>query len=197
MRKSNRANCLVLISKHNSSNPYDDKWNGDHFEYTGMGMNGDQSVDYMQNKTVAESNTNGVTLYLFESFESNNYIYRGIVKLDGEPYYEIQEDETVVGVAVHHDGRSLGVRGIGGGDVGRVYLVAVVAGDGGVFQHSGGLQAVIPGRAAGKQRVGFMTGTFDIIDAVRFGKQGVVAHISSCQAAGQGKDDYGRNNQTG
>ncbi len=94
MRKSNRANCLVLISKHNSSNPYDDKWNGDHFEYTGMGMNGDQSVDYMQNRTVAESNTNGVTLYLFESFESNDYIYRGIVKLDGEPYYEIQEDEA-------------------------------------------------------------------------------------------------------
>lgn len=94
MRKSNRANCLVLISKHNSGNPYDDKWNGDHFEYTGMGMNGDQSVDYMQNKTLAESNTNGVTVYLFESFANNDYIYRGIVKLDGEPYYEVQEDDA-------------------------------------------------------------------------------------------------------
>ena len=93
MRKSNRANCLVLISKHDSGNPYDDKWNDDHFEYTGMGMNGDQSVDYMQNKTLAESNNNGVTIYLFESFATNDYIYRGIVKLDGEPYYEIQKDE--------------------------------------------------------------------------------------------------------
>ena len=94
MRKSNRLNSLVLISKHDSGNPYDDTWNGDHFEYTGMGMNGDQSVDYMQNKTLAESNTNGVTVYLFESFENNNYIYKGIVKLDGVPYYEIQEDDS-------------------------------------------------------------------------------------------------------
>lgn len=59
-----------------------------------MGMNGDQSVDYMQNRTVTKSNANGITLYLFEPFESNDYIYRGIVKLDGEPYYEIQEDEA-------------------------------------------------------------------------------------------------------
>ena len=94
MRKSNRANCLVLISNHHSDNPYDDKWSGDHFEYTGMGMNGDQSVDYMQNRTLAESRTNGITLYLFESYAKNDYIYRGIVKLDGEPYYEIQEDDS-------------------------------------------------------------------------------------------------------
>ena len=94
MRKSNSTNCLVLISKHNSNNPYDDKWNDDHFEYTGMGMNGDQSVNYMQNKTLAESNTNGVTVHLFESFENNDYIYRGIVKLDGEPYFEVQEDQS-------------------------------------------------------------------------------------------------------
>ena len=95
MRKSNITNSLVLIAKHKSDNPYDDGWsNGDHFEYTGMGMNGDQSVNYMQNRTVAESNTNGVTMYLFESFADNSYIYRGVVKLDGEPYYEIQIDES-------------------------------------------------------------------------------------------------------
>lgn len=93
MRKSNRLNCLVLISKHDSNNPYDDVWRDDHFEYTGMGMTGDQSVDYMQNKTLAESNTNGVTVYLFESFAKNSYIYRGIVKLDREPYYETQFDD--------------------------------------------------------------------------------------------------------
>jgi 5-methylcytosine-specific restriction protein A len=46
----------------------------------------------MQNKTLAESDTNGVTVYLFESFENNSYIYRGIVKLAGEPYYEKQKD---------------------------------------------------------------------------------------------------------
>ena len=33
-------------------------------------------------------------IHEFESFESNNYIYRGIVKLDGELYYGLQEDEA-------------------------------------------------------------------------------------------------------
>lgn len=93
IRKSNRANCLVIVAKHDGSNPYDDKWVDGKLEYTGMGMNGDQSVDYMQNKDLAESNTNGLGLYLFESFESNSYIYRGKVRLDGEPYYETQKDE--------------------------------------------------------------------------------------------------------
>lgn len=94
MRKSNKANCLVLIARHDGSNPYNDKWKDGKLEYTGMGMNGDQSVGYMQNKTLAESNINGVDLYLFESFEDNSYIYRGMVKLDGEPYYEDQKDEA-------------------------------------------------------------------------------------------------------
>lgn len=93
MRKSNKTNSLVLISKHKSDNPYDDKWVDGRFEYTGMGLYGDQSIDYLQNKTLAESKTNGVVVYLFESFASNSYIYRGIVELDKEPYYEIQRDE--------------------------------------------------------------------------------------------------------
>lgn len=62
-------------------------------EYTGMGLDGDQSIDYMYNKDLAESNTNGLDLYLFESFKSNSYFYRGKVKLDGEPYFETQKDE--------------------------------------------------------------------------------------------------------
>ena len=93
MRKSNRTNSLVLIARHREDNPYDDKWDGGHLEYTGMGLFGDQSVDYMQNKTLAESRSNNVTLYLFESYMDNSYIYRGIVSLDGDPYYETQKDE--------------------------------------------------------------------------------------------------------
>ena len=93
MRRSIKANCLVLVSKHDENNPYDDKWSGDRFEYTGMGLSGDQSADYAQNKTLAESDLLGIDLYLFESFARNNYIYRGRVKLDSEPYYETQKDE--------------------------------------------------------------------------------------------------------
>ena len=93
IRKSIKANCLVIVVKHDDSNPYDDKWVDGKLKYTGMGMSGDQSVDYMYNKDLAESNINGLDLYLFESFESNSYIYRGRVKLDGKPYFETQKDE--------------------------------------------------------------------------------------------------------
>ncbi len=93
MRKSNQTNSLVLIANHRQGNPYDDSWSGDCMEYTGMGLYGDQSVDYMQNKTLSESNDNGVTLYLFESYKNDDYIYRGVVCLDGDPYFEIQKDE--------------------------------------------------------------------------------------------------------
>lgn len=95
MRKSNRANSLVLFALHNTGNPYEDKWGDDGvMHYTGMGLSGDQSIDYAQNKTLAESRNNGVELHLFESFEPREYIYRGRVQLAGDPYYEQQEDEN-------------------------------------------------------------------------------------------------------
>ncbi len=94
MRKSNRANSLILFALHNSSNPYKDKWGQDGvMHYTGMGLVGDQSINYAQNKTLAESRQNGVDIHLFESFEPKEYIYRGRVQLADDPYYETQEDE--------------------------------------------------------------------------------------------------------
>lgn len=94
MRKSNRANALVLFALHNTGNPYEDKWDDNGvMHYTGMGLSGDQSIDYAQNKTLAESASNGVSLHLFESFEPNEYIYRGEVSLNSEPYMEKQKDE--------------------------------------------------------------------------------------------------------
>ena len=94
MRKSNRANSLVLFAMHNTGNPYEDRWGIDEImHYTGMGLSGDQSIDYLQNKTLAQSRENGVAVHLFESFEANDYIYRGNVALAGEPYYELQDDE--------------------------------------------------------------------------------------------------------
>ncbi len=94
MRKSNKSNSLVLIAKHDNNNPYDDKWRGNILHYTGMGLVGDQDVNYKQNKTVNESQINGVDMHLFESFNDNEYIYRGQVELCDEPYYETQKDET-------------------------------------------------------------------------------------------------------
>lgn len=96
MRKSNRTNSLVLISKHSVNpeiNPYEDNWQNGVFHYTGMGRVGDQSLDFAQNKTLGESNRNGVNIYLFESYHSNEYIYRGKMQLAGEPY-PIQESDS-------------------------------------------------------------------------------------------------------
>lgn len=91
MRRSKLTGTLVLISDHTQM--YDDKWFGDELHYTGMGKNGDQKLTFMQNKTLAESHTNGVEVHLFEVFESNKYIYQGIVELAGAPYQEEQNGD--------------------------------------------------------------------------------------------------------
>jgi hypothetical protein len=92
MRRSKQTNSLVLIMKHDGDNPYDDTWNDGILDYTGMGMYGDQSLDYAQNKTLAESQTNGVKPHLFESFDADSYIYRGVAVLAGRPHYEREDD---------------------------------------------------------------------------------------------------------
>lgn len=93
MRKSNKNNVLVIISDH-TEGLYDDKYYGNELHYTGMGLEGDQELNYRQNKTLAESNKNGVDVHLFEVFKAKEYIYRGMVKLCKEPYQEIQLDKN-------------------------------------------------------------------------------------------------------
>ncbi|MBP1920281.1 hypothetical protein [Youngiibacter multivorans] len=73
MRKSNAKNSLVLISDHMKS-LYDDKWTGDILNYTGMGKSGDQSLDFMQNKTLVISRTTGIEVHLFEVLIPTQYI---------------------------------------------------------------------------------------------------------------------------
>lgn len=97
MARSNKetgTDSLVLISKHvadsKKRNPYEDKWIEGKLHYTGEGKEGDQSIDKGQNKTLARSSNDTVTVYLFEVFEQGEYIYRGIVELRDEPY-EVNE----------------------------------------------------------------------------------------------------------
>ncbi|GBG96290.1 HNH endonuclease [Lactococcus termiticola] len=94
MNRSLKTNTLVLISKHanaSRSNPYEDKWVNDTLYYTGMGRTGDQEPT-RQNKTLAESNENGVQLHLFEKFKETDYIYAGQVVLADEPFQVDEED---------------------------------------------------------------------------------------------------------
>lgn len=93
MRKSNLKKCLVLIAKHD--NPlYDDQWTEDGvMNYTGMGKVGNQDLSFFQNKTLKNSRTNGIKVYLFEAYKDNEYYYDGEVYLDGAPYTAQEVDE--------------------------------------------------------------------------------------------------------
>lgn len=93
MRRSKTNGTLVIISDH-TKGLYDDKWYGDELHYTGMGKNGNQILEGHQNRTLAESKTNGVEVHLFEVLESAQYIYQGVVTLCGAPYQEDQKDEA-------------------------------------------------------------------------------------------------------
>lgn len=93
MRKSNVTNTLVLISNHIKS-IYEDRWIGNTLHYTGMGMAGDQKLDFAQNKTLNNSETNGVQVFLFEVFKEKTYTFIGPVILSSIPYQELQPDES-------------------------------------------------------------------------------------------------------
>ena len=93
MRRAKATNTLVLVCNHVFS-IYDDRWIDGVLHYTGMGQTGDQSLTFMQNKTLAESATNGVTVHLFEVHRSQAYTYAGEVELAAAPYAEKQHDET-------------------------------------------------------------------------------------------------------
>lgn len=93
MRYSKTTNTLVLISDHIKS-PYEDRWINGILHYNGMGISGDQSFDFMQNKTLFQSRTNGVEIYLFEVFDSSEdkYIFMGQFELCDTPYFQNQFD---------------------------------------------------------------------------------------------------------
>lgn len=93
MRRSKTTGTLVIISDH-TKGLYDDKWSGDILHYTGMGKVGDQIITGNQNKTLAESDTNGVEVHLFEVLQPKEYIYQGVVKLCDKPYQEDQKDSN-------------------------------------------------------------------------------------------------------
>jgi 5-methylcytosine-specific restriction protein A len=95
MRRSTKTGTLVLVSNHVES-IYNDRWLGDVLHYTGMGGKGDQSLTFMQNKTLEESERNGVDLHLFEVNKPQAYTYVGRVRLDGAPYQEAQPDSDDV-----------------------------------------------------------------------------------------------------
>lgn len=90
MRRSQKNNLLLIISDH-TKYFYEDKWYGDVLYYTGIGKVGNQQLA-KQNKTLAESNKNGVAIYLCEILETGKYIFHGRVQLVKEPFQQEQKD---------------------------------------------------------------------------------------------------------
>ncbi len=90
MRRSHETNTLVIVSNLIKS-IYKDRHDEETstLYYTGMGTTGDQSLSFAQNKTLADSNTNGVTVHWFEVLEDKVYTYRGIVTLANKPLNQI------------------------------------------------------------------------------------------------------------
>lgn len=95
MRRSRVTNSLMIISDH-TKGLYEDKWDRYILHYTGMGKSGDQKINFAQNKTLTQSNENGIEVHLFEVFEATKYIYRGEVKLVAGPYQDRQKGEDGV-----------------------------------------------------------------------------------------------------
>ncbi len=91
MRRSRSTNSLVLISDP-TRGVYEDRWERDVLWYTGMGLHGNQDLMHAQNRTLLESDTNRVQLFLFEVFEPRRYFYQGRVRLAAYPRREKQTD---------------------------------------------------------------------------------------------------------
>lgn len=91
MRYSKKTNSLVLVSNHIKS-VYEDKWIDNVIHYTGMGQTGNQSLDFRFNKHLAESNHNGISLFLFEVFKTSYYTFQGAAELISKPYQDLQLD---------------------------------------------------------------------------------------------------------
>ena len=59
-------------------------------------MTGGQDLEFMQNKTLAQSAENGIGVHLFEVDKDKCYRYQGQVQLVGAPYTEEQPDKNKV-----------------------------------------------------------------------------------------------------
>jgi len=91
MRRSHTTNSLVLIMDH-TKGFYRDIRNRDKVKYTGMGKTGYMELNYAQNRTLNESRTNGIDVFMLEVTNPGEYSYLGRVVLDGDPYQEFQTD---------------------------------------------------------------------------------------------------------
>jgi hypothetical protein len=93
IRRSRKNDCLILISNQTKS-IYHDFLRNTLFHFTGIGLNGNQSITYAPHKNLIESNEKHTKVYLFVVFVEGRYTYFGQVILAGEAYTQTQNDEN-------------------------------------------------------------------------------------------------------
>ena len=91
MRRSHATNTLVIVSDPTKGR-YIDEWREGVLHYCGMGLEGPQALDSAQNKTLAQSGSNGVAVHLFEVHRAGIYEYVARVELTSTPYESTQPD---------------------------------------------------------------------------------------------------------
>lgn len=89
--KTNSLNCLVLTTSEENGVYGDSTVENGFITYTGEGLVGDQTIT-KNNKTIFESNTNDLPMYLFSKDNKRKYIFEGRVKLCAEPYQVKEKD---------------------------------------------------------------------------------------------------------
>ncbi len=95
MRRSRTTNTLGIVSDY-TKGIYHDKWIGGVLHYTGMGKFGEQDLYWSQNATLAECDSNGVDVHLFEVIDAGEYVYCGRIELVDKPYVDTQPGEDGV-----------------------------------------------------------------------------------------------------
>ena len=96
IRYSKTTKSIVIFSFNQIRNikdvPYQDTWQGNTIQYTGQGKSGDQTLS-RNNKLLADSIKNNVSVYLFEAFTRGENRYQGRVYLVHKPY-QIKEVDS-------------------------------------------------------------------------------------------------------
>ncbi|MBU4441406.1 MAG: hypothetical protein KJ602_02985 [Actinobacteria bacterium] len=90
MRGSRKTNTLVLSYTPGEAG-YWTRWVDGVLHYQGMGRRGDQGLT-SNNKTLGQSASDGVDVFLFKQTGENSYIFEGRVGLTGSPYRETMPD---------------------------------------------------------------------------------------------------------
>ncbi len=90
IRYSSKNNLLLLFITEKSK--CENKSDGDILKYMGSGK-GNQSLDRMVNKRLANSIQNNTEIYLFKWVDSERCKFIGKMCLAGDPYYEMWETE--------------------------------------------------------------------------------------------------------